>query len=1020
MRTTIALLAAVLLGAALPASALIQGSSTASNCGEGGNWIDITFTTDEGVTLVDAWWDFNGTGVWLDADGTSMCSPQNNGVTDYDFYFDVPAGTNTQDFGLTATGFDGGDYFRFTMDLDMGLSGMPYGADYMGGTVTVEFSDATVLVATFDTAYDGSNGATASFTNLGALPNLAFETKAGWAGSLVPRSANDATWTSVPAPAFLVGEADSTWLNAVCRNTGTVLAGASRMTFHLDGAAIGYRNLWTIDPGLWNGPINYGTFNVRGGRHMLRVTADALDAVMESDETDNVLSVQYCWQGDYLPPLNNWTRAAPPLNDLDWEYGGGGSWWNCDGVRIVPEPGFDWTAVWCEREADTGHNYQVRLHPASDDPENAFGTNFEISRGGAGLQVVLVNTQTYGSGPWDAGVLNFEDYTDDYRIGHMYESPYPFDFGIEPTTPYFATRMMMFQFHVGPGDLGPATLTAYTNPAHGPVRMGWLAPDFTHGNLDDLNGEVVTDAEGLARIDLDLTVTGDHCAVVYANRAEHPGGLAVNVGLYHGMPDLRPTTMTGWHAPIVPRPAPDTALFSVPLPDTLHGNLPQTYMNFAGINGGLAAATERSFAIEIDGASDYGMWNTETWSVGQVKSYRDMERGAEPWTVEGGRHTLCLRADFRETVDECVERNNDTARQYCWSPLVLPTNATVNRGGYPLPDREGGWDSCPTGTTLYWNCDGLRMPYIPPIGGNRWWSAVAVMPPTLALDIDLQLHQALDGTQDGFGPNVLAESFSGDGLIDFVLVNDRFADNQAHDVGVLDDLDDYVSSYQAQEARSSWVGLAGPGEIGPFAMGTGRMLNLHEFLLDPGYHLITLKDNGTGVDWGMSLYQDGTYHGKADVVADALANDEGDGVTERMVVDVPAGTSCCLAVWKADAGEIVKDGSYSLWVAEGVSGVDVPAAAPSANRLVSAAPNPFNPRTTITFALAQDGPCELALFDLQGRRVRTLVSGHRAAGTLTEVWDGEDDRGRRAASGVYLARLQAGGVQDLLKVTLVK
>ena len=243
----------ICLLAGSPAAALIQGSSTASNCGEGGNWIDITFTTDEGVTLVDAWWDFNGTSVWLDADGTSVCEMQNNGVTSFSFYFDVPADTDTQDFGLTATGFDSGDYFRFIMDLDLGSTGMPYGADYMGGTVTVEFSDATVLTATFDTLYDGSNGATASFTNLAALPNFTFTVKPGWAGPLVPREANDANWTSVPAPILLVGETASTWLNAVYQNTGPVVAGTSRMTFHLDGDLLGYRNLWTIAPGEWNG-----------------------------------------------------------------------------------------------------------------------------------------------------------------------------------------------------------------------------------------------------------------------------------------------------------------------------------------------------------------------------------------------------------------------------------------------------------------------------------------------------------------------------------------------------------------------------------------------------------------------------------------------------------------------------------------------------------------------------------------------------------------------------------------------
>ena len=148
---------------------------------------------------------------------------------------------------------------------------------------------------------------------------------------------------------------------------------------------------------------------------------------------------------------------------------------------------------------------------------------------------------------------------------------------------------------------------------------------------------------------------------------------------------------------------------------------------------------------------------------------------------------------------------------------------------------------------------------------------------------------------------------------------------------------------------------------------------------------------------------------------------EADGVTERMVGDVPAGTSCCLAVWKVDAGEIAKEGSYSLWVAAGVSGVEDPVGAlPKVTGITGATPNPFNPQTTIEFELAQDGPCELALYDLQGRLVRTLIAEHRQAGPNAAIWNGLDDRGRRAASGVYLARLRAGVETDLLKVTLVK
>ena len=1011
--------------AASPAAALISGSSTASMCGEGGNWIDITFTTTEGVRLVDAWWDWNATGVWLDADGTSLCGPQNIGVTSYSFYFDVTSGTDTQDFGLTATGFDSGDYFRFTMDLDLGGGGSPFTTDYYGGTVTVEFSDGTILTGTFDEPFESPNGATATFTNLGAMPDLAFTTKPGWAAPMVPRPANDATWTSVPAPATLVGEADSTWISAVCENIGDDQAMPSRMNFHLDGSFLGYRNLWTIDPGAWNGPYNYGPFNVRGGRHVIRVTADALDAITESDETNNVYAAQWCWQGDPLPAMTTATRAAPPMFDQDGEHATL-QWHNCDGVRIVPSATFDWCAVWGERLSDDGTNeYMLRLHPASDSPTAAFGTNYgatgiESER----LQALLINKHTFGSGPWDVGVIRFTGPETDYRIGHTNESPYPFDFGIEPESPYFFTRVGMFQFHVDAGDLGPATLVVRTDPANGPVHMGWLAPDFTYGDLDDLNDTVVTDAEGVATINLDLTVTGDYCCVVYGNRSEHPGGLAVNVGLYGPRPDLVPVTLTGWCAPVVPRPAADAALFSCPLPDTLHGNTAATWMNLACLNAGTVDADTVSFSIRVDGNAKLGIRNFWTpLAPGLPRTLLNTEFSGNPWTVPGGRHTLSTELDYLEELAESVEANNWTGRQYCWSPAVLPTNASLTISDPDrLPAREGGWDDCDGGERLYWNCDGLRMPYIPPIGGNRWWIATAVMPWSASLDIDLQLHAPLLGVQNGFGPNVLASSTAGAGQIDFVLVNDRYAANRAYDVGVLEDVDANSPGYYAQEARSTWGGIPGPGAMGPYTMGAGRMLNLHEYMLTAGDWLITLTDNGTGVDWGMSLYMDGAYHGKAGVLDDAMAWEAGDGASERMHVTVPEGNSCCLAVWKTDVGELAKEGSYSLWLASGVSGVgdELPDALPIATRFLGASPNPFNPQTVIAFELVAPGACRVALHDLQGRLVRTLVAEDLGVGRHERTWDGLDDGGRRVASGVYVARLVAGDQADLLKVTLLK
>ena len=93
---------------------------------------------------------------------------------------------------------------------------------------------------------------------------------------------------------------------------------------------------------------------------------------------------------------------------------------------------------------------------------------------------------------------------------------------------------------------------------------------------------------------------------------------------------------------------------------------------------------------------------------------------------------------------------------------------------------------------------------------------------------------------------------------------------------------------------------------------------------------------------------------------------------------------------------------------------------PAALALGQNHPNPFNPRTTISFGLAEAGPATLAVYDVGGRRVRTLVSGSLAAGQHHVVWDGRGDAGRALASGVYFYRLEAGGEVLGRKMLLLK
>ncbi len=83
-------------------------------------------------------------------------------------------------------------------------------------------------------------------------------------------------------------------------------------------------------------------------------------------------------------------------------------------------------------------------------------------------------------------------------------------------------------------------------------------------------------------------------------------------------------------------------------------------------------------------------------------------------------------------------------------------------------------------------------------------------------------------------------------------------------------------------------------------------------------------------------------------------------------------------------------------------------------------PNPFNPTTTIQWAMGADGNADLAVYDVQGRLVRHLVSTFVAAGDYATVWDGADDAGRRVGSGLYFARLAAGGQVVQHKMVMLK
>ncbi|MBN1825593.1 MAG: M6 family metalloprotease domain-containing protein [Candidatus Eisenbacteria bacterium] len=89
-------------------------------------------------------------------------------------------------------------------------------------------------------------------------------------------------------------------------------------------------------------------------------------------------------------------------------------------------------------------------------------------------------------------------------------------------------------------------------------------------------------------------------------------------------------------------------------------------------------------------------------------------------------------------------------------------------------------------------------------------------------------------------------------------------------------------------------------------------------------------------------------------------------------------------------------------------------------RLLTAAPNPFNPTVTVRAILPSAGHARLTVHDPSGRRVAVLLDERAEAGEVIRAWNGRDDAGRPVPSGVYLLRLDAGNRAETRKIVLLR
>ncbi len=835
--------------------------------------------------------------------------------------------------------------------------------------------------------------------------DIEFELLPGWDYPLVVTSSNSSSHASAVVPATLPGETGSTYWNIAGRNAGeSDTAENVYVSFNMDGHEVSTYNFGTVSHETSFYAVNRGPFSFRGGRHTVYCILDYPGVIAEVDEYDNEWGHQFVWTPLQLSPSDIQSRYVPRNMLSGWEHVHDGSlcFYNCDGLRFDNSGWWNAVVAWTE---NNDYNVDMLMHLASTGAQNGFTASLESSYRAPGcLEAVIVNRNSVATAQYDVGIINpGTSITEHYKVVHLENDWVDFDDPVTvPTGP--DQWLYLYEVSVLAENVGPVSVVITTSPPTGDVHVQWRDYDYVHGGLMDCAAQATTDAEGRAILQHDVAVAGYHSVLVYRDPKDGDQVVDVTIHVRQTPPDFEPYWAQGWHSPFVPRPADDGTPSSVSLPDTLYGNVASTYLNLAIQNNSPAPAESLRVNIYRDETSvgwllymTFAGWGTSRVNWGYAH------------TVPGGRHTLFYIIDRYNEITELDEYNNFYGEQYCWSPEVLMPGGTTVRMG--PPERTTGWQFVGSGEPLWYNCDGVRMRNL-----TTYWAGLAVMPGDTS-NVDIRLHQPLTGAKDGFAAN-LAYSGWGDKQSDFLILNFNVLAHQNFDVGVLQIKG--TQPYAAHCVHEIWFpSPAGPH--GPFTMENGQILQLYEMYLEPGPYAYYLEDVDHNVDWGFSLHPaDEGYISKSMVVEGGMSWMRGVGQDETFGVDVPAAGYYCLAVWKVNHYDLAKTGNYRIQIEAGISGVGDQSDLPQVTTLRGVYPNPFNPQTTVAFDLATPAGVDVAVYDLAGARVRTLVREQRPAGRHTVVWDGRDEAGRQVASGVYVARMVAGEIRALRKMVLVK
>ena len=196
-------------------------------------------------------------------------------------------------------------------------------------------------------------------------------------------------------------------------------------------------------------------------------------------------------------------------------------------------------------------------------------------------------------------------------------------------------------------------------------------------------------------------------------------------------------------------------------------------------------------------------------------------------------------------------------------------------------------------------------------------------------------------------------------------------------------------------------------------------VELNSFTSTAGDGKVTLKwtTESEIENLGFNIYRSTKSNVKFLIINDELIQGAGSSSSRHEYEYVDKGLTNEIKYWYK-----LEDVDYSgnTKLHEPVSATPMKKAAPKEFRLYPNYPNPFNPFTTISYDLPDDGLVELTVYNMRGEKITTLMQGNQEAGSYRLNWDGTSQSGEMVSSGIYFLRIASGSYSKTSKMVFIR